>query len=416
MKRSKKLISVLLVFLMVTLLITGCSKEEQKLYGLMKEMSSLEASQQNGEISLDINQLPEEFLEEAASQLGFSLEMLQNYSIIYEMKQDTQTMNAELVLSIYDKVNKEQIPFITSMSDGDMVYVKVDDMINFIKTVTKDDLAKEQLTYLFGDAQYISMTNEEIIDFYIELLPASSEAEKQILKNTLSQSLDKESVLKQREEVMSFISPLMGKIAKTYDGFETSLVTEEDNKLILSVGTVEIFDVVKGFVNYSIDHADEVAVLLKEIVPAYLEYTQKQMHQVFVAQGMEEEIEEMDIQMDDIAIEINSKIDEFAEMVNGNEEEYKAMVAMFIDMASEEVKAATGDSALNITLEKIGDATYTTVVDLKVDAEQEQVAFNLNVTETTKSINSFKITKPTQNVMAGDVYFEKIQDIMAEIE
>lgn len=416
MKRSKKLISVLLVFLMVTLLITGCSKEEQKLYGLMKEMSSLQATQQHGEISLDIDQLPEEFLEEAASQLGFSLDMLQNYSIIYEMKQDVETMNAELVLSIYDKVNKEQIPFITSMSDGDMVYVKVDDMINFIKTVAKDDLVKEQLTYLFGDAQYISMTNKEIIDFYMELLPASSEAEKQIFKNALNQTLDKESVLKQREEAMNFISPLMEKIAKTYGGFETNLVTEEGNKLILSVGTVEIFDVLKSFINYSIDHADEVAVLLKEIVPAYLEYTQKQMHQVFMAQGMEEEIEEMDIQMDQVAVEINSKIDEFAETIKGNEEEYKAMVAMFMDMVSEEVKSATGDSALNLTFEKTGDAAYATVVELKIDVEQEQVAFSLNVTETTKSINSFKITKPTENVMAGDVYFEKIQDVMAEIE
>ncbi|SNS44411.1 hypothetical protein SAMN05446037_101053 [Anaerovirgula multivorans] len=42
-----------------------------------------------------------------------------------------------------------------------------------------DELVKEQLTALFGDAQYISMTSEEI---------------------------------------MSFISPFMEKIAKTYAG------------------------------------------------------------------------------------------------------------------------------------------------------------------------------------------------------
>lgn len=418
MKKSKKIISVLLIFVMATLLMTGCSKEEQKLYGFLKEISSFEAAHQQGEISLDIQQVPEDLLQEVASNFNFNLKTLKNYSLIYEMKQDTKTMNAEVVFYIYDKANKKKTPFITSMTDGDIVYVKVDDMVNFINKATKDELVKEQLTYLFGSAQYISMTHEEVIDLYMELLPITTEAEKQILKTTLGQALDKENALKQRDEIMSFISPFMEKVAKIYEGFETNLITEENNKLILSVGTVEVFDLLKGFINYSIDNAEEVAVLLKEFVPVYLEYAQKQAEKAFIAQGMEEELAEMDLQMDQVALEINSKIDEFVAMVKGNEEEYKAMVAMFIDMASGQVQGAAGDSALNMTFEKTGDKTYKTVTELKVNFSDgaEKVAFNLNVTETTKAMDSFKITKPTKNIMTGEIYFGKIQKMMLEME
>ncbi|KAB3529287.1 hypothetical protein F8154_14825 [Alkaliphilus pronyensis] len=409
MKKSiKKALSILLVLMVTTMLITGCSIEEKKLYDLMDEKSQIPVSKQYGEITLDIEEIPVDILETMGYEYSYFFELLQNKSIYYETKQDNETMNVDMSIYIMDIETKEKTPFISAMFDGDMVYVKIDDMVNVLLDYLTDDLSKAELIYVFDDVQYISLTTEQIMDFYLDAISIEDESQKEMISKMMTDALDKEIMEEKRQETLEFFSPLLSKIAATFNGFETKLVTEEDNKLVVSIGVLELLDTVNGLVQYSIDNIDEVAALVKEIVPAYLDFSVKQMVGI-----SEEEKIDMEMQMDMVKYQLITAIDVMVEDIKANKELYKEIAEESINKSKGDFVSMVGNSRLNMTFEKTEDNKYITNTDLKVNADygDDRVAFTLRVTDTLQPIESFQITKPTENVMGYEEYLERVNSL-----
>ncbi|SNR87561.1 hypothetical protein SAMN05446037_1001170 [Anaerovirgula multivorans] len=430
MKKYKKIVSSVVLIFMILTFTTACSSPEEELSfeGLIEEMEQLEKYETQGEISINIKELPQSFLENLDDESQLVLNAIENYSFIYEFKEDTNTRQAALTLFVNDKINNEKIPFLSILSNEDTYYVKIDDIKNFIeKFVDTNSLPQEINTafaLIFGDTEYISFTVEEILDLYIDVLELSGEMDegeidflKQVISNA---SFDQEFLQQEQNEMIERFEPFVEKAMDIYSNLKMDLVNQENNKFTISISIIDFLDLVQDFTNYSIDNANEVGELLKEFLPVYIETVKEQMYDNNMM-GMyfdETEIESLTVEFDTMLEEISNQIDYFVEEVSSNKEHYKSMVDASMDTLRSEVQNYAENTKLNIIFEKIDSHTYETIINLNIDINTgvEKIAFDFFMERTIKALDSFEITMPTDNVMEGRTFFNRVENIIETMQ
>lgn len=409
MRKYSKIISSVIVIFMVSLFATGCSsghlaKDELGFIKLMNEMNKIETYQSNGEISLDIKEMPEDIIDDEALLV---LDALKNYSIKYEIKQDITTMNYELSLFLNNKNNNQKILFMSMVSNGEIHYIKIDDMKKVISKFA--DVPRQEIdaafAYAFGDAQYISFTNEQLIDFYLENLELSavmSETELESFREGMEELLDPEKLLDKQEKIQKSYYPYLIKAANIYKNFDSGLdlISHDNNKYTLSISALDLLKLVESFLNYTIDHVTEVGEFYKTFIPFYFESANElyggNMEIITQAQN---ELANLDVYIDQVVTEVNA-----------NKDQYKAMVTTTMAELRSELEKYAKDTKLTVELEKVNSSTYESSVTLNLDITDggERMAFDFVTHNTTKVLKSFKATLPTKNVMDMEAFMERV--------
>ncbi|NLJ88345.1 MAG: hypothetical protein GX327_06115 [Epulopiscium sp.] len=368
----KKAFSLLLVLTMTISFLSGCSSEEIALYNLAKEANSLERYVAMGEVECSID-YEDALLDEFIS-------FLDKYSFLYEIKIDINNSLVDGSYYIKDKKDNKVTPIVTLKSNGETIYVKIDDLLNFVNTIAGDE-SYENPFESFGDVKYISFSRDD----FVEILSASY-GNYELAEQMASVYFDMKSYKVKNQAGMDIIGDTVFEVYKDY---EMGIVKENgNNKYSLSVNAEETVAVIASLINYTIDNIEKIEAYSK----ASLSVLSESEKQALITNG---------ITVNDLMNGINEMVTD----ISSNKEEYKKEINDSLDLTKEEVKRLFGNSKIDYSFEKTSDNKY--VGNLNVLVEYKDPDTNKNLFKATLSIkngyyaiDAFSVEAPTENVIS----------------
>ena len=403
--KMKKLISILLVGILTMSLFVGCAREELSYYKLYKEINTLMLSKPmhtEGTMTFNLDTLPQELLASGmdASEtevLNEVVEFINDNSITYSIDSDAMNHQTVAVIDLYSTSADKYTPLFTVLRDVDTTYVKVDDYIQFAGLmVTKfggEEMNVEfmdEMNEVMRDTEYVSVSDEELITFYANMLGSSmGQEDVDMFMEQLREQLDPEMKKDQADMYYDIMDNLLEKV---YSSYSMDIVEKEDNnKYSMTFDADNLGDTVIGFLDYSLDNSDELVDTLREFL---LDLSDEEYSMLVGAYAMNMMNQKM------LVDGLDSMSEDFAE----NKDEYKAQLEQGLLLYNNIYKAYIDGSELQITLGEEDDV-YTQDISLKVqvnDIENEQVAFEATMTinetyEETEPI--FQVGEPAEGVV-----------------
>lgn len=360
---------LVLIMVMIFSLLTGCSKEEKGLYNLSQEMNGLDKYQITGEMSFSLDQVDPELFGLSSQELSLVQSILNNYNFTFDAKIDTVASKLIFTNYIQNKNTGEQKVLLTVLSDGNKVYLKMDDFFNYIKSFGNEETNRE-IDREFASVQYISIDRQEMKDMFTELYNSELLAE-QLTKVYF----DLGSFVKMNKEWQKNYKDLMEKV---YDEYEMGIVKESNNKYTVSLSLQDTVNVFASFLKYSIDHIEELDVYLKQEIPNL---------------GLD----------NDKINEVNMFLNSMVNNIKDNKELYKSQIDLGLSAVDSSISMWEG-SQFEYSLEKTKDNAYVVDFSGKInyhDAANAEKSFKGSciVKQTVKGIDSVTFTVPTENIL-----------------
>lgn len=377
--KLKKNFSLALAIIMLVSLLTGCSSAEWGFFNLSQEASALEKYQVTAEMGLSLDHIDSELIAGQTEQFSKVQSVLNNYNLVMDCKVDTIDSKLNFTYYIKDKNTAEQKEVLNLQSDGNKIYIKVDDLFNFIKSFGNEEVNRN-IDQAFANVQYISIDREEMKD---------------ILKDAYDNEVIAEQMTRIYFDFGSFTEQnrawqdiYKGLMEEVYDEYEMGIIKEDNNKYTVSLTLQDAVNVFASFAHYTIDHIEELGAYLKESV-SNLNDVQTQLLSIY----------ELDVDS------FNSTIDNLVKNVQENKELYKSQ----IDFATLSTENPTFDSMwegtqFDYSFRKTKDNAYVADLNAKINYNDPVTAKNVlkasfTLKETIKAIDSVTIVAPTENVL-----------------
>lgn len=378
--KFRKGFSLILVMAMLMSLLAGCSNAEWGLYNLSQEINDLEKYETTGEMGITLDYINPELAGTSSEMISQIQSVLNEYSLTFNAEADVKA--SKLVFTYYfkNKNTGEQKEIMHLQSDGDTLYIKVDDLFNFMKSFGNEEL-NTGIDQIFANVQYISIGKEEMKELLLKAYMGNEE-----LAELVTQVYFDFGTF--YEQNKSWQGLFEGLIKDVYDDYEMGIVKEDKNKYTVSLSLEGMVDVLASFANYSIDHIEELGSYLTTSVND-LNDSQKQLLGLY------------DMEVDNIDEEINT----WVEMIKTDKDTFKSQIDLMISYAKNpEIKKAWEGTQLDYFFEKTDDDVYKTgyngtvsYIDPITKANMFKVSFVIN--QTVKEIDSVSITTPTENVL-----------------
>jgi Ca2+-binding EF-hand superfamily protein len=384
-----KWLSVLLIFLLAAVLLTGCNSAEKGFFNLSKEGSNHKIYEETGEISIDIKQLPLEFTEDKEEDQLIAQQLLKGFSLTYKAEVDSEKQIMELTCYLKEKdANKEQRIF-SFINVGNTGYINVRDLLQLIKIIGSPELYR-QMGQAFGNAEYLSISNQELSNMLQQM---DAELEGDYFQSLLDMNYQK----KQQALYERLIEGLMQDV---YDKYESGIVRKEGNKYIISMDAHGFVKLIRPFMAYTIDNIDSLGTFLKKTVNS-LEYEE------FKMLGLDPEEEGAYLE----------SIDAFVIDVKDNGSQYLVM----LEEAAKEAEKIANDifdgSKLIATFEKLGSTGYKSNMELNIavkDPEQPKdgFAFELHQNDIVKVRDSIGVSAPVTDIISFTEFHKRLPKVM----
>ncbi len=414
--KMKRLFSMLLVTLLTVSTFVGCTGKELSFYKLSKEMTTLAQSKpvhSEGKVSISLDTLPEELtgddLDESEKEVVDKVVALFNdNSFVYTMDSDVQSKKLSMEFEIQSK-DGEMTPLLKVVRDVDTTYVKLDDYFDYIKGLVatfaseEDVIAfEDELNNLLGDMEYISISDDELIDFYAELITSSmGQDQADMIKKEFESALDPEAQNNLVDAQYKFFDDIL---AKGYRNYSFDIVNKEGiNAYSMTLDADNLGDTAIGFLQYSLDNSQT----LIDVVKDYITNLSDEEYSLLVG------IYAMDTLNKDVMMDA---MDQIADDLETNKADYKEQLQQAVVLYNGMYKAYIEGSKLQITLGKTKD-TYTRDIELKVqvnDPDTEEVQFDATMlmNESTEEIDTPNIERPTKHVLTFMELLESIPKTM----
>ncbi len=416
--RMKRLISVLLVTILTMSLFVGCAREELSFYKIHKELNELMLSKplhSEGKVSFTVDALPQELLESdmeasEAEVMNQVISFVNENSFVYTMDTDANNNKTVAQFDLNSNTSDESIPLLTVIRNVDTTYVKLDDYFDAITNMvlsfgTEEDAAEfmAEMDELVGDIEYLSVSDEELITFYADMLSASmsSQVESDVLREQLLAQLDPEAKKEQSEVYFRFIDELLDEV---YNNYSLDIVDkEDDDKYSMTFDADNLGNTVIGFLDYSLDNSET----LVDVIRAYLLNLSDEEYSLLVGAYA---VDMVNKKM--LTDELDNMTLDFVE----NKAQYKEQLQQALVLYNSMYKAYIEGSKLQITLGETKDIfTRDVVFKIQVnDIENESVTFGATMTinETFKEIEPFDVEAPMEGVVAFAEFLERIPKTM----
>lgn len=417
--KMKKVVACLFVIILTTGMLVGCSKEELAFYNLSNDLTTLKYTkpvQSEGTINLQLDVLPEsvtEYDEDDAESVMKTIDFIKDNSLVYTIKSDVANNKVEAIFDLKNEKTGEKVPLMAVLRNEDTTYVKVDDYINIIKqlitTSTTEEEKKEfnlEMDRIFGDMQYMSISDDEMIVFFKQMMESSTySATAGVMAPTYDQlieeSLDSKYALEKQEINNQLVKQLLEKV---YDDYTLDIVKQDKNKYTATLDANNLGNTLFGFLDYSLEHSDELGNTIKEYIKSL---TLEQYSMLVGAYAVSSINQEMMAQ----------QIDEAMKDVNENKLEYKASIEQGLAMYESMFKQYIDGSIMQIAIGKETDGTYTSDFLLKVkvnDPLTKKVEFegSLICNATVKEIATFTVQEPTQNVTSFTQFLKQFPKVL----
>lgn len=386
--KSIRIFSLLFVFLLVSVLLSGCSKAEKDFYALQKECANLNAYVDTGEISFSINQLPENITGDSAISQGILLQLFKNLNFSYEQKvdMDRQLISTSVYLKLTETASPQEI--ISIICKDKMAYIRIDELAKFLTPFAGQELSP------FLDAvdgkEYLSISEDEILT----ILAAQGGT---MQNNSLKYLWDMDKMKLQQGLYYRLFEGLINDV---YDQYETGVVTKQGNKFSITLTAQEIVTLIKPFLVYSIEHVDKFDNFListvenlsdEEMEMLNLDPNEREMY----LQGITEAVNQVKLAGPELL------------------DQWEASEQMVTD----EINKILGDSKLTSTMQKTSNNTFDSEVELLLQIKDDDEAnvpleISLNIKDRIKKSNAFNITTPTENLISLTDFQSKLPLVM----
>lgn len=397
MKMKRSMIALVAIILIAGLLV-GCSSTELGFFKLYREMSSLKTYEYNGEIFIDLEQIPEQMISDADSQKRATKlqEVLEQFSIIYKGRTDIEKNTFIYDFYLKDRRSGEERGLTSLLYKDGIIYVQVKEAVAFLKTFNDEEFNQE-LDRFLGDTEYISFDLRE----YQELYGMS-------MMDMPFDNTNLNNIHAQQNIYYNFFSGLMNEV---YEDFETDMVTKNGGKYTLTLDAEKAVNLLYPLLIYTIENFEDFGTYLKTFADGL---STEEMALLGIEPYM---LEEFNSFMDIVVVDVTANADQYLQKIKEElEPEIREELREFLEM--------TEGSKILTSIEKIGDGSYETsmVIDLKIK-ETEGSGENilnaaLTVKNTIKPSAGFDIVVPVTGVVSfGDLVARfEVQSISIFVE
>jgi len=377
--RKNKLWGLLIVLVVSVGLLSGCSQAEMGMIDLMGEMNDLNTFETQETVSLKINRLPSDLTKSDPAATAIAQSLASRYLLKSEIRMDANKQVFDGTYYLIDSASGTQKPLLSYVGAGGTIYVKVDDLASFAKTLGNKQISKHLA--ILGDAQYISINEKEMASL--------------MLMNTSGSqpSFNLTDIKKQQE----LYDKLMNTLTKeAYKDYETGMVKRNGNKYTLTVDKESVLNNIEPFMVYTINNAEKINAAVTK----------------FLLGLDDEELAMMSLtpQMRTTAIDEMAKA---AKDAASNREKHLAAIKGLAEQA-EQGSGMIGDkTGMTIVVEKLAADNYkqTTQLALQIsdpDNPADSLDVSLDSNAEVKGIDPFTVTIPNSGVIS----FSELQERM----
>lgn len=388
MKKSKKVISlVILLALMVTLL-TGCNsaefnywEESYKQYEMAMNTNAYAtaeikiSSPSIDEMTTTMNEEDRKSAEPFFNYIRdgkFKMEVAQN------VKEDQQ------MIQIYGMSSKDadyKLIYEMTRIDGKN-YLKVEPLKDFMKTLLpNDEFTNEEVVKIIGNSKYLVISDDELYSSYNGSPSSANPMGLNFSGSSMGMSSSEQ--LKRTDVIMKILNDV---VRKGYDGYSMGLIKQEGNKFIYTLELKNIGKIASEFLSYSIDHNEkiqEVAFNSAKSIPASAFATLLGV-QTLTESDKLEKIESMQASVKESLKDIQSQ---------------KEMILSSINESQDEIADMLGDSKMVSTVvfkdENHNLQEFKMNLNIKMPMEDSHFVLNMEGTSSTEYNSPFVITAPT---------------------
>ncbi len=260
MKKSKKIVSLLVLLVLMMSLLTGCNSAEfnyweqsynQYLNAINTNVySTAEMSVSTPNIDYIVGTLSEEEKTSAMPILNY----LKDGMFKMEVAQNVQ--NDQQLVRIYGKASTDSsFKLIYEMVRIDKTnYMKIEPIRDFMSTLMpNEDLTKDEVENVISNSKYLMITDEELNSTYNGSQSVSNPLGLSFLGSNMATSTNEQ--IKTAESIMKIVNDV---VRKGYDGYSMGLIKQEGNRFIYTLELKNIGKVASEFLSYSIDNSDKI--------------------------------------------------------------------------------------------------------------------------------------------------------------
>ncbi len=416
-RRMKRMISILLVTILTMSVFAGCAREELSFYNLYKDLNELVLSKpvrSEGKVSFSLDTLPQEMLESGMDDseievINGVIAFTNDNSFVYTMDSDVKNNKTVAQFDLSSNNADESIPLMTVIRNVDTTYVKLDDYIQAIKDVFSSFVTEEEMIQLndefdsvFGGIEYISISDEELITFYANLLGSTSgsSVEGELIAEQFKGQLDAGARQKQSEAYSRFVDQMLEEV---YSDYSMDIVEKEDDKYSITFDADNLGDTVIGFLDYSLENSEDLVDAISEYILELSDEEYSLLVGVYAMDMMNKEL---------LVDELKDASEDFID----NKDQYKDDLEEALVLYNSMMKAYIEGSMLTFTIGEEDDVfTRDTMLKVQVnDIVDESVTFDATMTinESFEEIDSFDVEVPTDNVVTFTEYLDRMPKSM----
>lgn len=366
--QKTKLRALLVILVMSLVLVSGCSQAELGLIDLMSEVNNLDVYESQETVALKINKLPSDLTKEDPLTFAIVQSMLSKYLVKSNVRMDANQGVFDGTFYLVDTVTGSEKQIMSFVGSGNVVYVKIDDLVAFCKTFGYQELNRQLA--IFGDAQYLSISSKDLTDAML--------ATGQPVYNITN--IKKQQALYQK---------LMdGLTQQVFDEYETGMVKQNGNKFTLTIDKQSVLNNLEPFLAYSINNAEKISSFSTSFL-----------------QSLDTEELAMLSLTPQTKTTVISEINEVTNDVIANRSLYLSQVSG-MSAAAQQGSSMVGDkTGLTIVAEKLGNESYKQTADLVFNISDpynpsDAIDIALNSTAEINGIDPFTVTVPTTGIIS----------------
>ena len=349
---------------------SGCSQAELGLMDLMSEMNNINTFETEEIVSLKINKLPETLTKGDAARVAIIQSMLSNITLKSKVRMDAKEQIFDGAFYLVEEASGKETPILSYVAAGGTVYVKVDDLAPFIKTLGNEEVSKKLA--ILDDVQYVSISEKEMSS----LMSASGQAT----------AFDLTDIKKQQQLYQKLMNTLT---KEAYKGYETGMVQENaNNKYTLKIDKERVLNNIEPFMVYTINNAETINTSIAKFL-----------------QGLDAEELAMLGFTPEIRTMVITEMDKAAKEVVNNRQMHLATVKSIADQAKQGSAIIGDKTGMTISIEKLADNNFKQTTEMTIQVmDPANPADNFDVSlysaAEVKGIDSFTVTVPETGVIS----------------
>ncbi|MGI6587955.1 MAG: stalk domain-containing protein [Peptococcia bacterium] len=382
---KRKFLTIFLLLMLTVTLTAGCSQAEQGFIALQKELTELNTYETSGDFVFSFNGLPAPSSTDPSSALLYNM-IQKGLTVKFTGKTDMENNLIDCTFTLSnDLINTEQV-VTRIICKNNILYVQIDELMKLAQ-VFGDTETSNKLKEVFGNAKYLSMTQEE----YFKSLGIDEIQGQPLTK------LNQNAFMNNKQTKL--LQKFMLELPKAYQNYSTGLVTQNGNIYSWEVKGIEALEVLMDFLKYNLNNIKDVETW----AVSFIDNLSDEETTLLGLDPQQKPLYKTLLNMVTTEIEMNKE--EYLQGINDLKIELQE---------NEEIKKFLNGFKMSCSLGKNEQEVYTNAVDFTMNFNEEDLQLGLQMKgqSQTKKTEPFTVNVPTTNVMTYTELLNKLNKTM----